>query len=802
MSSCSSASDASDCEREVWVLIHVIVGTAQAQRIQEDALICDGPPGLILQKFRSDGDPAAEDGVNSFYRKCGKPKLVFQIAGSASEQSVQHKEQIRIHLDDGSEVLVPKNFVNACSSPLRFCNTTSRAWPFLDGVSANPAAMLSQQWGYVFATHKLLSKSRAQVPAAIQRIIHFLSGSDELLLIPSSRFTRSMADLESVVGGRGEVFAVSLRNGQLTRRWPRDEVIHGFVCQRTDKAELFATIAAGPGHARRERQGRSYDDHHTQLQGTPPYLWWEILGTSVKLSVDAAARSQHVYFHGGSCVFRAGYAVASVENGWVALVKYDEVSIKIEVWEMATGLQLAGKVWEDNTGEDPSDYCLGNFLLRAHRSVFLMVARSGWFNGNRMRTLTLSQLTTQACGSVPSFSEVRERTFSGVMHKEAIALYDNVIAVAAASRSGSNVYYFGVMPSGRLDSTPMSSTHCHGIVDALALTVDKVITSEVLADMSVVHVRLRSNNQCLLRLGHFGAESVDKPSIHLFARPSVASLIDRVCCGLRRKEVVDLETVQVGRVAKHLESFVNSTSFSHQASNPMRARFDHSPVLQAVQVDAAFSDEHVAEVSPREAAAIAEERWATGVQWLANRWERTHEPTRQAGTAADPRRRGDILILEFSRDPPTFDAVLLNSSLAQQIKLEGVDVQPDWANGAKVFVHNLQPDMVEETHVELKRRHVILYEEDEGHVLSALDTLPSRTRPRIKPNSHRACVPVEGSPFMMQDLSARFTSEPSMPSATSTSVDADADSTYIVVVKRTFLHAVPVTQIDQRARTV
>merc|ERR1712032_713801 len=122
------------------------------------------------------------------------------------------------------------------------------------------------------------------------------------------------------------------------------------------------------------------------------------------------------------------------------------------------------------------------------------------------------------------------------MHKEAIALYDNVVAVAAAFSAGSIVYYFDVMPSGRLDSTPMSSTQCRGGVDALALTVDKVITSEVLADMSVVHVRLRSSGQCLLRLGHFGAESIEKPSVHVFVRPLAASLIDRVWRGLRRKE--------------------------------------------------------------------------------------------------------------------------------------------------------------------------------------------------------------------------------------------------------------------------
>merc|ERR1712032_474815 len=91
----------------------------------------------------------------------------------------------------------------------------------------------------------------------------------------------------------------------------------------------------------------------------------------------------------------------------------------------------------------------------------------------------------------------------------------------------------------------------------------------------------------------------------------------------------------------------------------------------------------------------------------------------------------EFVVLEFGRDPPAFNEALLNSGLAQQMASLGVDVQPSWANGAKVFVHNLRPEMVQP----LRSRHVVVYPEDQEDIIDALSVIPSRTRPRLKPRA-------------------------------------------------------------------
>lgn len=215
-------------------------------------------------------------------------------------------------------------------------------------------------------------------------------------------------------------------------------------------------------------------------------------------------------------------------------------------------------------------------------------------------------------------------------------------------------------------------------------------------------------------------------------------------------------------------------------------------VEHAVEVDGAFESEPVAMIAPPEAAAVVAERWATGVEWLT---------TRQSCTNGDalPRsevNRRDILVLEFSRDPQSFDEVLLHTSLAHDMQAAGVDVQPSWANGAKIFVEGLRPDMLEEARLELKPRHVVVYEGDEAYVLSALDSLPSKARPRLKPSAPAAVVPGDRDPCLLQDASAPTPSSSSQsseqpdPSSTPSAYPGDRGdgSSYVVVVRHTFVH--------------
>jgi len=74
---------------------------------------------------------------------------------------------------------------------------------------------------------------------------------------------------------------------------------------------------------------------------------------------------------------------------------------------------------------------------------------------------------------------------------------------------------------------------------------------------------------------------------------------------------------------------------------------------------------------------------------------------------------------------------LMQSDLAAKARKEGIDIQPEWACGAKVFVSNV---MAEYFHPPLAAYHVVIHPSDEPSIHSALQHLPWNFR-RIKPGS-------------------------------------------------------------------
>ena len=76
--------------------------------------------------------------------------------------------------------------------------------------------------------------------------------------------------------------------------------------------------------------------------------------------------------------------------------------------------------------------------------------------------------------------------------------------------------------------------------------------------------------------------------------------------------------------------------------------------------------------------------------------------------------------------------------------MRGVNISPDWANGAKILMEGLTPEMMEKGDPpfdpdDLRRSHVVALPEHETDVLESLRDLSYRKRPRTKTRNIFTC---------------------------------------------------------------
>jgi len=82
-----------------------------------------------------------------------------------------------------------------------------------------------------------------------------------------------------------------------------------------------------------------------------------------------------------------------------------------------------------------------------------------------------------------------------------------------------------------------------------------------------------------------------------------------------------------------------------------------------------------------------------------------------------------IKVLCFNCCTESFSTALRESALAQQLTARGAELEPSWANGAKVFVENLLPESLEPALKvsSLRPWHVLIRSEDEGDVVEVIN---------------------------------------------------------------------------------
>lgn len=94
---------------------------------------------------------------------------------------------------------------------------------------------------------------------------------------------------------------------------------------------------------------------------------------------------------------------------------------------------------------------------------------------------------------------------------------------------------------------------------------------------------------------------------------------------------------------------------------------------------------------------------------------------------------GELLVLVFHRHNLAWAEAVLDSPPAQRARDDGVELQPRWANGAKILVAGMTAAVFESRDVQLQRFHVVIRAADREDLQNFLfEKLPFRARPRVR----------------------------------------------------------------------
>jgi len=193
------------------------------------------------------------------------------------------------------------------------------------------------------------------------------------------------------------------------------------------------------------------------------------------------------------------------------------------------------------------------------------------------------------------------------------------------------------------------------------------------------------------------------------------------------------------------------------------------------------SPEPTAVIPEEEAEEIQLAQWVSSVESLIarDRLRATGEHKDGDRDASEPA-AGTHVLLTFQRNTAELDKALLGSELAQEMWSRGIDVQPAWGKGAKVFTKCMTPALLSELPLEIGLRSVIVHEMDEHRIWAAVDPLPYEIRPRIKPIVGKMWLPVPGSSSLFKDITSASSSF--QQSCSETQIDVPIE------VYRTFVH--------------
>jgi hypothetical protein len=210
------------------------------------------------------------------------------------------------------------------------------------------------------------------------------------------------------------------------------------------------------------------------------------------------------------------------------------------------------------------------------------------------------------------------------------------------------------------------------------------------------------------------------------------------------------------------------------------------------------ADDAPAAIGEEEAAWVAEEQWASGVEHLIAKDLARSVSSGGETSSAEPLAsdEGDgsavsCVVLAFQRHNHEFSDVLVGSDLGLELKRRGEDACPAWANGAKILVPGLTPEAMASGGVPLaglRPWHVVVREGDREKVAAILQTLPYKLRPRQKTPASKlnGAVVRSGAAGGVEADDEDTHQDASISELTSSDPTGLAEAR--IVVEKTFLH--------------
>lgn len=262
--------------------------------------------------------------------------------------------------------------------------------------------------------------------------------------------------------------------------------------------------------------------------------------------------------------------------------------------------------------------------------------------------------------------------------------------------------------------------------------------------------------------------------------PATRSMVDS---GQHTEEQDQGSSCSPPRCSSHAVHKVVETPSLQSRPTVSDAALEAIAAVISPQYIGADGEEPPAHVAPDEAEVLSAQLWASGVQKLVNRDASevdTHEPHGQS-------HEDRLVLLTFSRHPSQMHDALLQSELAVDLVTQGVNVQPQWADGGLLLASGVDESTVAEAR---QKWHVAVRETDEGRVFDALEQLPYRIRPRLKQGG-RFTVPEDSTLF--GDASDDSENEV---------IHDDSNDLVEITVERTFFHIPPVPMGSLSPRTI
>jgi len=261
-------------------------------------------------------------------------------------------------------------------------------------------------------------------------------------------------------------------------------------------------------------------------------------------------------------------------------------------------------------------------------------------------------------------------------------------------------------------------------------------------------------------------------------------------CNRRRAEVGLQGVADPISTATDAQTGLGDANVSSETSFHCNPSADnaHLPIEQEVE-----HDEAPACIDPCEASAVVHEQWASS---------RVHTQT-----VTHFRPALEIVVLSLTKHSKTIEDVLLTSTLATSLKTQGVDVKPEWAGGAKIFVAEFQSQHVADLRVSFGQRlglgpnHVVVAPQNEANILALLKTSSScRALATSKPgatvredlggtDNYFACSSIASSScdFDRHEIISHMDERPQSADISRKSADCRE---WGIIVKHTFIHTV------------